>query len=96
MAQKTLYLVCYDIVQDSRRNRVSKLLESYGCRIQKSVFEILVAPSQYDKLKRKLEVMINLEEDQLRFYYLPEHSRQKTVILGIQPDFSVDDPAFIV
>ncbi|WP_013334745.1 CRISPR-associated endonuclease Cas2 [Gloeothece verrucosa] len=96
MTNKTLYLVCYDIVQDSRRNRVSKLLEAYGCRVQKSVFEILAAKSQYDKLKQKLEKMLNLDEDQLRFYIIPEHSRSKTLILGIQPDFYVDDTAFII
>lgn len=96
MSNQSFYLVCYDIVKDSRRNRVSKLLEAYGCRIQKSVFEILVDKVQYKKLKYRLERMLNLEEDQLRFYSIPEYSRRKTVILGIQPNFSIDDSTFIV
>ena len=33
------YLICYDVVNDRRRNRVSRLLEGYGLRVQKSVFE---------------------------------------------------------
>ena len=96
MTKRIFYLVCYDIVQNSRRDRVSKLLEAYGCRIQKSVFEILVDQSQSDKLTQKLEKMIDLGEDQLRFYCVSQRARRKTIILGIQPDFSVDDTAFIV
>ena len=36
------YLVCYDIVSDYRRNKVSQLLEGYGIRVQRSVFECLL------------------------------------------------------
>ena len=43
------YLVCYDIVSDRRRNKVSKLLEAYGLRVQKSVFECVLD----DKEKRE-------------------------------------------
>ena len=96
MSNQDFYLVSYDIVKDSRRNRVSKLLEVYGRRSRKSVFEILVNKSQYEKLKHRLEKMLNLKEDQLRFYFIPKHCRRKTIILGIQPTFSVDDNSFIL
>lgn len=34
------YLVAYDISRDDERNKVGKLLEGYGFRVQKSVFEV--------------------------------------------------------
>lgn len=47
-----LYLICYDIVADSRRNRVAKLLLRYGLRVQKSVFECVLTPKQQEQLLR--------------------------------------------
>ena len=48
------YLVCYDIVSDTRRNKVSKLLESYGLRVQKSVFECVLDEQQYKSISKLL------------------------------------------
>lgn len=91
-----LYLVCYDIVDDRRRTRVSKLLEAYGLRVQKSVFETMLDEKQYEKLEKRLLKLLNVAEDQLRFYPLPPHYRVKVKVLGIKPDFAIDDSAFIV
>jgi CRISPR-associated protein Cas2 len=33
-------VVCYDVVDDRRRNRIFKLLKDYGRRVQYSVFEV--------------------------------------------------------
>ncbi|HHP7244723.1 MAG TPA: CRISPR-associated endonuclease Cas2 [Elainellaceae cyanobacterium] len=91
-----LYLVCYDVVRDRRRNRVAHLLEGYGMRVQKSVFECLLNEHQYDLLQRKLAKYINAQEDQVRFYPLTAHTRRKVIILGLQPPRQIDDVAFIV
>ena len=48
------YLICYDVVND-RRNRVSRLLEGYGLRVQKSVFECVLTPDQYGLLQRRFQ-----------------------------------------
>lgn len=34
------YLICYDVTDDRDRNRVARLLERYGDRVQYSVFEV--------------------------------------------------------
>ncbi|MCW6038249.1 CRISPR-associated endonuclease Cas2 [Spirulina subsalsa FACHB-351] len=91
-----VYLICYDIVEDRRRTKVSNLLEAYGLRVQKSVFEAVLNSNQYQKLKGQLEGLIDLERDQLRFYPLSEHCRAKVAILGVQPDFAIDDDVLIV
>jgi CRISPR-associated protein Cas2 len=92
----TLYLVCYDIVKDNRRTKVAKLLEAYGLRIQKSVFEVIVDEQQYAKLEKKLSKLLDNSQDQLRFYPLSERCRRKVKILGIRPELAITDNTFIV
>ncbi len=93
-----LYLICYDVVHDRRRDRVSRLLEAYGLRVQKSVFECMLTTDQYDSLQKRLEHkrFFNPNEDQIRFYPLSPRHRKLVRILGVQPERQVDDPVFIV
>lgn len=90
------YLVCYDIVSDTRRNKVSKLLESYGLRVQKSVFECVLDEEQYKNISKYLMRLVNKGEDQVRFYPMSAHNRCKVAVVGTKPEFSIDDAAFIV
>jgi CRISPR-associated protein Cas2 len=91
------YLICYDIVNNRRRDRVSRLLEGYGLRIQKSVFECVLTLDQYDLLQRRLQTKryLNAQEDQIRFYSMSPRHRKLVVILGLQPPHQVDDSVFI-
>jgi len=90
------YLICYDITDDRRRTKVSKLLEAFGMRVQKSVFEAVLNQNQYDKLHKKLSNLLDEKQDQLRFYPLPANSRYQVKILGTEPEFAIDDSVFIV
>jgi CRISPR-associated protein Cas2 len=90
------YLVCYDIVNNRRRTKVSNLLQGYGLRVQKSVFECVLSPDQYKTLQKRLHKLIREQEDQIRFYPMSPRHRQLVKIVGMQPDFQVDDVAFIV
>lgn len=96
MRHPTFYLVCYDIVLTKRRSKVAHLLEGYGMRVQKSVFECVLTEHQYQMLNRKLSQYIEPHEDQVRFYPMSAHTRRKVTILGLQPPRQVDDVAFIV
>lgn len=92
------YLICYDIVNDRRRDRVSHLLEGYGLRVQKSIFECVLNPDQHELLQKRLQTKryINPQEDQIRFYPMSPRHRQMVVILDLQPQRQVDDAVFIV
>ncbi|NJM23041.1 MAG: CRISPR-associated endonuclease Cas2 [Richelia sp. RM2_1_2] len=90
------YLVCYDIVSDTRRSKVSKLLESYGLRVQKSVFECVLDEQQYKSISKLLMRLVNKREDQVRFYPMSAHNRCKVAVVGTQPELNIDDAAFIV
>ncbi|PIP45573.1 MAG: CRISPR-associated endonuclease Cas2, partial [Deltaproteobacteria bacterium CG23_combo_of_CG06-09_8_20_14_all_51_20] len=65
------YLVCFDIVDDSSRQKVAKALKGYGTRVQKSVFECPeLTEKQFLKLKEKMEGLIDSGEDSVRYYRL--------------------------
>lgn len=90
------YLVCYDVVNDTRRNRIAKLLKGYGLRVQKSVFECLLNEEQLQLVRQRLDRYLKPEEDQVRFYPMSGHTRGKVLVLGMQPDREIDDDVFIV
>jgi CRISPR-associated protein Cas2 len=91
-----LYLVCYDVVQDRRRNRVSNLLKGYGVRVQKSVFECVLNEDQYDMICRRLSWYIDTEEDQVRLYPMTKYARQQVKIVGLNPELQIDDNVFVM
>jgi CRISPR-associated protein Cas2 len=75
-------VVSYDIADDKRRAKVMKTLEGHGRRVQYSVFECELRPTDLDKLQQRLRRLINQQEDDVRFYLLCEHCVAKIAALG--------------
>lgn len=72
-----LVIVCYDVnteTKEGRRRlrRVAKVCEGTGQRVQKSVFECKVDLMQLEELERRLLAEIDIAEDCLRLYRLPD------------------------
>lgn len=72
-----LVIVCYDVNTETkagrrRLRRIAKVCESTGQRVQQSVFECQVNLMQFETLERELLAEIELKEDNLRLYRLPE------------------------
>lgn len=72
-----LVIVCYDVKTETREGRrrlrrVAKVCESTGQRVQKSVFECQVTLAELEALERRLLATIDLLEDCLRLYRLPD------------------------
>jgi CRISPR-associated protein Cas2 len=68
-------LVTYDVnTQDAagarRLRRVAKACESYGQRVQYSVFECSVNETQFERLRGKLLDRMDGDKDSLRIYFL--------------------------
>lgn len=63
-------LVCYDISTDKRRDKVAKACESYGTRIQFSVFECPLDELRLQQMRAELATLINSDEDQVLFVTL--------------------------
>lgn len=64
-------LVIYDISDNRHRLKVSKLLDSYGTRVQKSCYEANLRSGQYQKLLKDIEKILQ-EEDDIRVYKISD------------------------
>lgn len=61
------YLIAYDIAEDVRRTRVAKKLESYGDRVQYSVFVVDARPAKLVRLRAQLLDLIDEGTDSVLF-----------------------------
>ena len=66
-----------------RLRRVAKLCESYGIRVQNSVFEMMIDPAQYVVVKTRMEGLIDKKTDSVRFYMLGKKWDAKVETLGV-------------
>lgn len=61
-------LVIFDITDNKRRRRITKILNSFGTWIQKSAFECRIDIYQYKKLCSRLQGAIDSKSDSLKVY----------------------------
>lgn len=52
--KNNIYIIAYDFSDNKKRSKISKILENYGTRIQKSVFKCSLHKGQLHFLKEKL------------------------------------------
>lgn len=76
------WIVSYDIVDDKRRYKVSQILESYGTRAQYSVFECEISDRQQMSLMGALKEVIDVDEDDIRFYPMNAADIERVKTLG--------------
>jgi CRISPR-associated protein Cas2 len=91
-----LVVVAYDVnvgtPQGRRRLRlVAKMCKKYGQRVQNSVFECSVTPSDYLVLKHNLQQLIDTESDSLRYYNLGANYSNRIEHIGTQRHLPNDD-----
>lgn len=95
-----MVLVTYDVNTASpegrkRLRRVAKACESYGQRVQNSVFECLVDPAQWAKLRARLIKEMDEKEDSLRFYFLGKNWRPRVEHVGAKPSYDPEGPLIV-
>lgn len=90
-----LIIVSYDISDDDRRNALASELKNYGARVQKSVFECHLDHDEYGEMRRTVEGLIDLAEDNVRFYFLCSDDRSKRETEG-QGQVTKDSDYFVV
>ncbi|MCD8381099.1 MAG: CRISPR-associated endonuclease Cas2 [Lachnospiraceae bacterium] len=71
-----------DSAGEKRLRKVAKICESFGCRVQNSVFELIVDPAQLVILKERLTQTIDIEKDSVRLYRLGSNWRSRIESLG--------------
>jgi CRISPR-associated protein Cas2 len=82
-----LVLITYDVnvttdAGKRRLRRVAKQCVNYGQLVQNSVFECLVDPTQFAELKHRLESIIDVETDSLRYYFLGSNWKKRIEHVG--------------
>ena len=90
-------LVAYDVRTDNnegkqRLRRVAKVCESYGQRVQNSVFECLVDEQTFVILERKLLSIIDKQDDSLRIYRISKPFEQNVAQYGRTRSIDFDAP----
>ncbi|MBR3749385.1 MAG: CRISPR-associated endonuclease Cas2 [Firmicutes bacterium] len=70
-----MVLITYDVNTETaagrkRLRQIAKTCVNYGQRVQNSVFECVLDPTQCKQLQAKLLGLMDENTDSLRFYYL--------------------------
>ena len=95
-----LVLISYDVATTEkegqrRLRRVAKACKDYGQRVQYSVFECIVYPSQLAVLKNRLISEIDPEKDSLRFYYLGSNWKHRVEHVGAKESIDQEGPLVV-
>lgn len=93
-------IVSYDVATSEdggqrRLRRVARACKDYGQRVQFSVFECIVDPAQWAKLKDRLISEIDPEKDSLRFYYLGSKWHHRVEHFGAKAPIDQEGPLIV-
>lgn len=81
-AHQMLSLVGYDISEPKRLNRVAKVCEDFGVRVQYSFFECHLDEKRFERFWERLLAEIDPAEDRLVAYQIDAKSARKTRTAG--------------
>ena len=77
-----LSLVGYDICEPKRLQRVAKVCEDFGVRVQYSIFECRLDEARFETFWNRLVGEIDPKEDRLVAYQIDARSAQRTRTAG--------------
>ncbi len=76
------FVVIYDIRDVKRLHKVAKVMESFGQRVQKSIFECELESLALLKMRSQVEKVIDPEEDSVKYFRLCSTCFEKGQALG--------------
>lgn len=95
-----MVLITYDVntLSDSGKKRlrnVANACKDYGQRVQNSVFECSLTESQFLTLRARLESIINIELDSIRFYFPGKNWERRIEKIGKITSFNISGDLII-
>ena len=95
-----MVLVTYDVNTQTAEGRkrlrsVAKICVDYGQRVQDSVFECLVDPTEFAQMRDKLEEEIDPNQDSLRYYYLGKNWKRRVEHIGAKETYDPEGTLMI-
>ncbi|MGV8073756.1 MAG: CRISPR-associated endonuclease Cas2 [Syntrophobacteraceae bacterium] len=88
-------IVSYDVSDQRRLARVSKLMKDYGKRVLKSVFECNLDDEQFRKMKDRIDDAIEPMSDSVRFYFVCEKCLGNVDVSGPGEPFTKEEEVII-
>jgi len=88
------YVVCYDIADDRRRDRIASALLDYGPRAQESVFIANLDEELARKMEARVAKLVDEQLDRVHIFVLCGTCSAKTRVMGTAE--VVEDRAFYV
>ncbi|GAU78637.1 CRISPR-associated endonuclease Cas2 [Fusibacter sp. 3D3] len=87
MNLKQDYIVCYDIINDTGRRKIEKIISHYGHRIQYSVFECKITSEESKemliRLKKEFEKdLFAINKDTILIFTMCESCSKKMKTIG--------------
>ncbi len=95
-----MVVVSYDVATSDeggarRLRRIARACLDYGQRVQNSVFECIVDPAQWERLKQRLLDEYDPEKDSLRFYYLGSNFERRIEHHGAKEVTDLEGPLIL-
>ena len=90
--RKYIILIIYDISDNKQRLRISKYLQTFGVRVQKSAFEARLNQKQFQRLLDGLRIKLQ-PEDNVRIYKL--HGYEEIEVFGTK-DYLEEEDVIII
>jgi CRISPR-associated protein Cas2 len=90
-----LYVVCYDISDDTARAAMSRNLLDFGVRIQESVFECVLDDTLMERLLGTITLIPLADSDRVRLYRLCAGCTDRVQIWG-PGEVTADPPFYLV
>jgi CRISPR-associated protein Cas2 len=85
-------LVVYDIAEPKRIQRIAKIMEDYGDRVQYSVFEMEVDQATFGQMRRRTEKVLEEEEDGVKYFFLCERCAGCVDVVGQEAERTEQSP----
>jgi CRISPR-associated protein Cas2 len=95
-----MVLVTYDVNTETeagkkRLNKVAKQCQNFGQRVQNSVFECILDPARLKQLQSRLEKIIDVEKDSIRYYYLGDEWKSRVEHVGAKASLDLEGPLIV-
>jgi CRISPR-associated protein Cas2 len=95
-----MVLITYDINTESeggpkRLRKIAKQCVNFGQRVQNSVFECLLEPDRFTLLRDRLEKIMDMEKDSVRYYFLGSNWQRRVDHVGVKKSYDPEGPMVI-
>jgi CRISPR-associated protein Cas2 len=96
MSRRTQHIITsYDIHDPKRLIKMSKIMKDYGERVLKSVFECNLSQDQFQRMKDRVDNLIDHTEDSVRFYFVCDKCVGNVEHCGLGDRFAQDEEVII-